>query len=91
MTPGCRLSAMSQMLVDGRVTFDIALFEGSGSRRVVRDVTSLVTGKSRVIILNFPKALAESVLSQYIASVLGRVVVKRDVLVICDEGDSKMV
>jgi len=82
---------MSQMLVGGRVTFDVTLLEGNDSKRVVRDVTSLVTDKSRVIILNLPKIFADSVLTQYGANVLGQVVVKRDMIVICDGGDSKMV
>jgi hypothetical protein len=74
----------------GVVTVAVTLLGENDSRRVICDVTSLVTDESRVIDLIF-RALWQTLLSLCFASLFGEVVVERDMIVIFDECDGKMV
>jgi len=71
-------------LADG-VPVHFPLLESAEFKPRVSDVMSLVTEKSRVIILNFPNNPTGSALSYDETAALAEVAVKRDLLVISDE------
>ena len=75
----------------GAVPVSVPLLEKNDFRPSAGDVMSLVTDKSRVIILNFPSNPTGAVLSYDEAAALTKIAVERDLLVICDEVYEKMV
>lgn len=75
---------------DGR-PFSIPLFEKNGFCPCPSDVTSLLTPKSRVILLNFPNNPTGSILSHKEVRELAKIVCERDLLVISDEVYEKII
>jgi aminotransferase len=73
------------------VPVSVPLLENNDFKPSIDDVTSLITGKSRVIILNFPNNPTGAVLSYDEAALLAKIAVERDLLVICDEVYEKIV
>jgi aminotransferase len=73
------------MLLAGGVRLHVPLWEDNDFKPSIADVTSLVTDKSRVIILNYPNNPTGSVLSYDEAAQLSRLAVERDLTVISDE------
>jgi aminotransferase len=69
----------------GGVPVSIPLLERNGFKPSVNDVMSLVTKKSRVIILNYPNNPTGAVLSFDDAAALAKIAVERDLIVISDE------
>jgi aspartate/methionine/tyrosine aminotransferase len=81
--PGVRLA--------GGIPVPVPLFEKRGFRMRIDDVTSLVTDKSRVIILNYPNNPTGGVLSHDEAGALAALAAERDMIVISDEVYEKIV
>lgn len=75
----------------GAVPVPVPLLEENEFRPSIDHVTSLITSKSRVMILNFPNNPTGAVLSYDEAATLSKVAVERDLLVICDEVYEKIV
>jgi len=75
----------------GGVPVAMPLYEKNGFRPLPDDVTSLVTSKSRVMILNFPSNPTGSILSMDEVEALAEIAVRRDIIVICDEVYEKMI
>ncbi len=75
----------------GAVPISVPLLEKNEFRPSIDDVMSLVTDKSRVIILNFPNNPTGAVLSYDEAAALSKLAVERDLLVICDEVYEKVI
>lgn len=75
----------------GAVPISVPLLEKNEFRPSIDDVMSLVTDKSRVIILNFPNNPTGAVLSYDEAAALSKLAVERDLLVICDEVYEKII
>jgi aspartate/methionine/tyrosine aminotransferase len=75
----------------GGVPTHVRLLEENDFKPSIEDVTSLVTPKSRVMILNFPNNPTGAVLSYDEVAALTKVAVERDMLVICDEVYEKIV
>jgi aminotransferase len=73
------------------IPVSVPLLENNDFKPSIDDVTSLVTKKSRVIILNFPNNPTGTVLSYDEAALLAKIAVERDLLVICDEVYEKIV
>ena len=69
----------------------VPLLEENEFKPSVDDVMSLITSKSRVMILNFPNNPTGAVLSYDEVAALTRVAVERDLLVICDEVYEKII
>jgi aspartate/methionine/tyrosine aminotransferase len=69
----------------GGVPVHVPLFEENDFKPSVGYVTSLVTDKSRVRILNSPKNPTGSVLSYDKVAALSKIAVERDLTVISDE------
>ncbi len=65
--------------------------EDNDFRPSIDDVTSLITDKSRVMILNYPNNPTGSVLSYDEVAALSKIAVERDLIVISDEVYEKMV
>jgi aminotransferase len=72
------------LLSDG-VPIKIPLLEQNGFKPSVEDVTSLITNRSRVIIMNYPNNPTGAILSLEEASALAEIAVDRDLVVISDE------
>ncbi|MCJ7424234.1 pyridoxal phosphate-dependent aminotransferase [Candidatus Bathyarchaeota archaeon] len=81
--PGVRLA--------GGVPVSMPLLEGRDFKVSVGDVTSLITDKSRVIILNYPNNPTGGVLSFDELAALAEVAVERDLIVISDEVYEKII
>jgi aminotransferase len=79
------------VLLTGGIPVGIPLLEDNGFRPDIRDVMSLVTDKSRMIMLNFPNNPTGAVLSVDEAAALAKVAVERDMIVISDEVYEKVV
>lgn len=79
------------VLLAGGVPVQIPLLEKNGFKPSVDDVTSLITKKSRVMILNYPNNPTGAVLSHDEIAALARIAAERDILVISDEVYEKMV
>lgn len=79
------------VLLAGGATVDMPLLENNGFRPSVHDVTSLVTAKSRVMLLNFPNNPTGAVLSGDEAASMSHIAVERDMIVISDEVYEKIV
>jgi aminotransferase len=79
------------VLLAGGVPVSVPLFEKNNFKPSVDDVTSLITGKSRVIILNFPNNPTGAILSREELVALAKVAIERDLIVICDEVYEKII
>lgn len=88
--PGFVLYEPCVTLASG-VPVSVPLLESNDFKPSADDVTSLITSKSRVIILNFPNNPTGAVLSHDEAAALAKIAVERDLLVICDEVYEKIV
>ena len=77
-------------LTGGIPTF-VPLLEENRFRPSVKDVTSLITDKSRVMILNYPNNPTGAVLSYDEVAALAKIAVERDMIVISDEVYEKMI
>lgn len=75
----------------GGTPISIPLLEERDFRLSVDDVTSLITDKSRVIIVNSPNNPTGSVLKHDEVAALARIAVERDMIVISDEVYEKIV
>lgn len=75
----------------GGVPVSVPLLEENDFRPSISDVTSLITDKSRVIILNYPNNPTGGVLSYAEVAALARLAVERDMIVISDEVYEKIV
>lgn len=73
------------------VPVNIPLREENSFKPSVRDVTSLLTPESRVMLLNFPNNPTGSILSHEEAIGLAKIAAERDMLVISDEVYEKIV
>jgi aminotransferase len=69
----------------------VPLLEKNGFKPSIDDVMSLITDKSRVIILNYPNNPTGAVLSFDEIAALAKVAVERDMIVISDEVYEKIV
>ncbi len=69
----------------GAVPVHVSLLEENEFRPSIDGVTSLITSKSRVMIINFPNNPTGAVLSYDEAAALSKIAVERDLLVISDE------
>jgi len=79
------------VLLAGGVPVSFPLLEDNDFAPSVDDVISLVTDRSRVMILNFPNNPTGAVLSDGEVATLTKVAAERDMIVICDEVYEKMV
>lgn len=79
------------VVLSGGKAVGVPLREGNDFRPRLRDVTSLLTSRSRVMLLNFPNNPTGSVLSNNDARSLAKTAVERDLLVISDEVYEKIV
>jgi len=79
------------VLLAGGIPVHVPLREDNDFRPSIADVTSLITDKSRVMILNYPNNPTGSVLSYDEVAQLSRIAVERDLTVISDEVYEKMV
>lgn len=79
------------VLLAGGVPVHVPLLEENDFRPSIEDVTSLITDKSRVMILNYPNNPTGSVLSYDEVAELSKIAVERDLIVISDEVYEKMV
>jgi len=79
------------VVLAGGVPVDIPLFEKEEFKPSVDDVMSLVTEKSRVMILNYPNNPTGAVLSYDEVAALAKIAVERDMIVISDEVYEKII
>jgi len=79
------------VLLAGGVPIYFPLIEGNEFKPSLDVVTSLITDKSRVIILNHPNNPTGSILSHDEAAALSRIAVERDMIVISDEVYEKII
>lgn len=79
------------VLLAGGVPVHVPLLEENDFKPSIDDVTSLLTDKSRVMILNYPNNPTGSVLSYDEVAELSRIAVERDLTVMSDEVYEKMV
>jgi aminotransferase len=73
------------VLIAGGVPVSIPMLEDDGFKPDVETVTSLITKKSRVIIINSPNNPTGSILSYNELAELGKLAVENDLIVISDE------
>ena len=79
------------VLLAGGVPVHVPQLEENEFKPSVEDVTSLITRKSRVMILNSPSNPTGSVLTHAEVSALSKIAVERDLVVISDEVYEKIV
>jgi aminotransferase len=79
------------VLLAGGIPVSVPLLEGNGFKPSIDDVTSLITDKSRVMILNYPNNPTGTVLSREEIAALAKIAVERDLIVISDEVYEKIV
>lgn len=79
------------VLLTGGVPVSVPLFEKNDFRPPINDVTSLITDKSRVMILNYPNNPTGAVLSYDEVAALAKIAVERDLIVISDEVYEKII
>lgn len=79
------------VLLAGGVPVYNPLFEKNDFRPSINDVMSLVTDKSRVMILNYPNNPTGAVLSYDEVAALAKIAVERDLIVISDEVYEKII
>ena len=75
----------------GGVPISIPILEKNGFKPSIDDVTSLITKKSRVMILNYPNNPTGAVLSYEELAALSKIAVERDLIVISDEVYEKII
>jgi aminotransferase len=75
----------------GGVPVHVPLLEENGFKPFVDDVTSLVTDKSRVMILNYPNNPTGAILSYDEVAALAKIAFERDMIVISDEVYEKII
>ncbi len=88
--PGFVLYEPSVLLAGG-VPVSVPLLEENDFRLSIDDVMSLVTDKSRVMILNYPNNPTGAVLSYDEVAALAKIAVERDLIVISDEVYEKII
>jgi aminotransferase len=88
--PGFVLYQPSTFLTGG-VPVSIPLLEANEFRPSIDDVTSLITKKSRVMILNFPNNPTGAILSHDEIAGLTELAVNHDMIVVCDEVYEKII
>jgi len=88
--PGFVVYEPGVLLAEG-VPVHVPLLEENDFRPSIDDVMSLITDKSRVMILNSPNNPTGSVLSYDEVAALSKIAVERDLIVISDEVYEKMV
>ena len=79
------------VLLAGGVPVSVPLLEENGFKPSIDDVMSLVTEKSRVMILNYPNNPTGAVLSRDEVAALAKIAVEQDMLVISDEVYEKII
>jgi len=79
------------VLLAGGVPVSVPLLEANGFKSSIDDVTSLITDKSRVMILNYPNNPTGAVLSYDEVAALAKIAVERDLIVISDEVYEKII
>ena len=79
------------VLLVGGVPISVPLLEKNDFKPFVDDVMSLITDRSRVMILNFPNNPTGAVLSHDEVAALAKVAIERDMIVICDEVYEKII
>ncbi len=79
------------VLLAGGVPVHIPLLEENEFKLSIDDVMSLVTDKSRVMILNYPNNPTGAVLSYDEVAALAKIAVERDMIVISDEVYEKII
>lgn len=75
----------------GGTPVSVPLLESNSFKPSIEDVMSLVTDKSRVIILNYPNNPTGSVLSYAEAEALTRIALEHDLIIISDEVYDKII
>jgi len=88
--PGFVLYEPSVRLAGG-VPVSVPLLETNDFRLSIGDVMSLITDKSRVMILNYPNNPTGAVLSYDEVAALAKIAVERDLIVISDEVYEKII
>ena len=78
-------------LLAGGVPVFLPLLKENDFKPHIRDVTSLITEKSRVMILNYPNNPTGAVLSYGEMATLAKIAVERDLIVISDEVYEKII
>lgn len=84
LNPGFVLYEPSVRLAGG-IPISVPILEENGFKPSINDVISLITDKSRVMILNFPNNPTGAVLSYEEIAALSKIAVERDLIVISDE------
>ncbi len=79
------------VVLSGGIPISVPLFEKNDFKLSVKDVTSLITDKSRVIILNYPNNPTGAVLSYNEVADLAKIAIERDLIVITDEVYEKII
>lgn len=79
------------VLLAGGLPVHVPIVENNSFKPSLRDVTSLITEKSRVMILNYPNNPTGAVLGYDELASLAEVAVERDMIVISDEVYEKIV
>jgi aspartate/methionine/tyrosine aminotransferase len=79
------------VLLAGGVPVSIPLLEENRFKPSIDDVMSLITDRSRVIILNYPNNPTGAVLSYDEVAALAKIAVERDLIVISDEVYEKII
>ena len=79
------------VLLAGGVPVSVPLFEKNDYGPSINDVMSLITDKSRVMILNYPNNPTGAVLSYDEVAALAKIAVERDLIVISDEVYEKII
>jgi len=79
------------VLLAGGVPVSVPLLEENEFKPSIDDVISLITSKSRVMILNYPNNPTGAVLSYDEVAALAKIAVERDMVVISDEVYEKII
>jgi len=79
------------VLLAGGAPVSVPLLEENGFKPSIDDVTSLITEKSRVMILNYPNNPTGAVLSRDEVAALAKIAVEQDMIVISDEVYEKII
>jgi len=79
------------VLLAGGVPVSVPLLEENGFKPSIDDVTSLITKKSRVMILNYPNNPTGAVLSRDEVAALAKIAVEQNMIVISDEVYEKII
>lgn len=79
------------VLLAGGVPVSVPLLEANGFKPSIDGVMSLITDRSRVIILNYPNNPTGAVLSYDEVAALAKIAVERDLIVISDEVYEKII